>query len=152
MRSLARDKDELARLVVHDLKSPLASILANLRFVAAEPSLSSDAINALRDAQTSGQSMSRMVLNLLDVARSEDAELPVRKGSVSLPALLADVCSAAKYRLDERGQSIEVTATTLEPIDADADLLRRTIDNLLDNCMKYGGNGTRIRVEATPTA
>lgn len=146
-----RDREELAGLVVHDLKSPLSVILSNVRFAAGEDGVTDDARAALADAEAAAHSLTRMMLNLLDVSRSEDGRLHAKREDVDLPSLLRETCFALRHRAAENAQQIEVRGEPETTARVDRDLVRRTVENLLDNCMKYGGRGTRIVVEAAAT-
>lgn len=70
LERLQRDKDELPSLVVHDLKNPIASIIPNAQFLF-EEALSDDTRVAARDIGAAAAAMHRMVLDLLDISRSE---------------------------------------------------------------------------------
>ena len=55
-----RQKDELMTLIVHDLKSPLASLLPNVRFIFRDPALSQDTRLAALDIAEAADAMSRL--------------------------------------------------------------------------------------------
>ena len=83
-------------------------------------------------------------MNLLDVSRSEDGALIPRCAEFDVAALLDEVSSETVRRLEEKGQTLSVT---IEPavgaIVADRDLVRRVIENLLDNSHKYSPRNGR---------
>ncbi len=143
-------KEELINLVVHDLKNPIASILANAHFLVREPNLSDDAREASRDIHEAADSMQRMVLNLLDISRSEEGALVPRLSEVDVPSLVEEVLSVMTRRANERQQTIQVDLSPeVKRNVADRDLLLRLLENLLDNALKYSPPGGTIRVEAS---
>jgi signal transduction histidine kinase len=93
--------------------------------------------------------MHRMVLDLLDLSISEDGGLRAQRSEVDIVDLLEEVRESLAVRARDQGQRI-VTSVLLErrTISADRELLRRTLQNLLDNCIKYGPVGGTIRAEA----
>ena len=70
-------QEELTALLVHDLKNPLAAILANSDFLLGREERP-DEREALADVHSSAESMLRMVTNLLDIRRSEEGALALR--------------------------------------------------------------------------
>lgn len=144
-----RQKEDLQALVVHDLKNPLTTILANVAFALRDARLSAEVREALDDVLGATRTMHRMVMNLLDISRSEDGALTPRLTDVNVPELLGSVVSEMTRRADEAGQRLELSASLRSPVvRADRDLLRRVVENLVDNALKYTPSGGTIRVEA----
>jgi signal transduction histidine kinase len=144
-----RQKEELTALIIHDLKNPLSSILSNVQFALGQGTLGADERDSLRDVLRASQSMVRMVMNLLDVSRSEDGALVAHLTDFELPALLREVSSEMERRIEDKQQRLELAvAPAVSAIHADRDLLRRILENLVDNAYKYGPRRATIRVEA----
>lgn len=132
-----RQKDELGGLIVHDLKNPLAAILTNGTFLL-ETLESDEARPVVRDIMSAAESMRRMVMNLIDVNRSEDGALALCADLVDPGRLVQDVAKAMEGRAAERDHRLRVTiGDDLVPLEGDYDLLRRVLESLLDNSFKY---------------
>lgn len=140
-----RQKAELSELVVHDLKSPLSTILVSAKYLETDSSLSGDALEAAGDVLTSAELMRRMVMNLLDISRSEDGTLVPERTEFDLAALVEEACSGMRRRLVDEGRALELELE-LAQLKADRDLLQRLLENLLDNAVKYTPLGGTIRV------
>ncbi len=147
-----RQKDELTALIVHDLKNPLSSILSNTQFVLGRGVPAGDLRDSLDDVVRASQSMVRLVMNLLDISRSEDGALVPHVSEFDVPALLAEVCSEMDRRIEDKDQRLSLT---LHPgvgsIRGDRDLLRRTLENLIDNAYKYGPRAATVWLEVAPS-
>jgi two-component system, sensor histidine kinase and response regulator len=144
-----RQKEELTALIIHDLKNPLSSILSNVQFALAQETFGSEERDSLRDVLRASQSMVRMVMNLLDVSRSEDGALVPHLSEFELPGLLREVCSEMERRIEDKQQKLELAvAPEVRAMTADRDLLRRILENLVDNAYKYGPRRATIRIEA----
>ena len=144
-----RQKEELTALIVHDLKNPLSSILSNVQFCVGQRELGAEERDSLRDVLRASQSMVRMVMNLLDVSRSEDGALVPRLATFELPALLEEVCSEMGRRVEDKEQKLVLrVAPDVRELVADRDLVRRILENLIDNAYKYGPRRCDIGVEA----
>lgn len=142
-----RQKEELSALVVHDLKNPLTGILVNARFLLGEPAFVGDTQDALRDIVTSAEAMHRMVMNLLDISRSEDGTLVPRLSEVDLGELVELTCATARRRLEERRLELTLVMEA-KALRADRDLLQRLLENLIDNAIKYTPAGGQLRIES----
>ncbi|HSB20452.1 MAG TPA: HAMP domain-containing sensor histidine kinase [Anaeromyxobacteraceae bacterium] len=145
-----RRRDELASFLVHDLKSPLTSVLLQARMLAADESLSPAAREGAGDVVAAAESVLGMVLDLLDVASSVDGQLVPQREEFDLAELVEQVRRSAAGRAALRRQRVTVTAEGPLRIVADRDLLRRVLDNLLDNSFKYTPPGGTIGVECRP--
>ncbi|HEV8325557.1 MAG TPA: HAMP domain-containing sensor histidine kinase [Myxococcota bacterium] len=145
---LGGQKQALTALVVHDLKNPLAVIRANAEFLLMEEGLSQEARESATDSLHAADSMLRMVVNLLDIERSEDGALTPRLVDLDLGTVLDRVRASMSRRAAHGQHTIVFTPPPRAfKLRADQDLLHRLFDNLLDNAMKYTPPGGTIRIE-----
>jgi signal transduction histidine kinase len=94
------------------------------------------------------QAMVRLVMNLLDVSRSDDGALIPHVSMFELPELLGQICSEMGRRIEDKGQRLQLSlAPGVGLLRADRDLVRRIIENLIDNAYKYGPKQATISVE-----
>jgi two-component system sensor histidine kinase/response regulator len=143
-----RQKEELTALIVHDLKNPLSSILSNAQYVLSRKQLGNEEFDSLDDVVRASQAMVRLVMNLLDVSRSEDGALIPHVTEFDLTTLLAEVCKEMGRRVEDKDQKLRPTfAAAVGPVRADRDLIRRVLENLIDNAYKYGPRQTTISIE-----
>ena len=143
-----RGKDELTALIVHDLKNPLSSILSNVQFVQARATLPVDERESLEDIERASQAMVRLVMNLLDVGRSEDGALVPHVTQFDLPALLAEVCSEMGRRIVDKEQRLALAAAPgVRAVHGDRDLVRRIVENLIANPYRSGPRRAPISID-----
>ncbi len=149
LAELNRFKEEMFQLVVHDLKTPMSVIVSNHEYLTeglrgADPSYH----EALTDSQTAGRRILRLLANLLDVARLEASRLDLRRAPTSVGALLDDIAQQRRLVAQARRIAINVTASAQLEIQADADLLTRAVENILDNSLRYTQPEGRIEMSA----
>jgi two-component system sensor histidine kinase/response regulator len=143
-------RESLVHMIVHDLRSPLSGILASLQLV--EMGIGPHGARELEDLERaieSGRTMSRMINTLLDVAKIESGEMKLDVQDASLVEVAHEaVRSLGALTRDHR---LEVEAPE-GPTHARVDrvLIRRVIENLLGNAVRFTPSGGRITIRVRP--
>ncbi len=147
MTRLQLQKERLTGFVVHDLKNPVNSMDLHAQVLLAEASLSKSGRESAQHIREEARALMRLVLNLLDISKSEEGRLSPRQAHVDLPALVKGVfegfelkARAGDVRLEQR---LEVPSVTADP-----DLLRRVLENLVDNAIRHAPPRTVVGVSA----
>jgi signal transduction histidine kinase len=137
LERLVRAERELLANVSHELRTPLARIR-----VALELAAEGDHERAQRYLSEIGDDLAELdglIEEILTAARLTGAGpngLPVHRARVELGALIGDL--ATRFRAADPGRTFTVEAGAgLPAVEADAPLLRRLVENLLDNARKY---------------
>lgn len=129
----------------HELRTPLAALLAQAQ-VLQHAGDGDEAREALDHLVAGIERTSRLAQQLLDAARVEAGGNTARAADVDL-ALVAGMVADEFELVARRGnQSIEVEGTRA-PVHGDIDDLGIMVRNLLDNALRHGGPGTRVRME-----
>lgn len=155
----ARRRSEQSRAdfvanVSHELRTPLTSLIGfieTLRGTARDDAEASDRFLALMAAQ-SGR-MGRLVDDLLSLSRIEMNEHTVPEEAVDLRNVIDTVTNLLAPQARERRISIQTQLDPVtRPITGDADELVQLFQNLIENAIKYGREGTAVRIvaEAAP--
>jgi two-component system sensor histidine kinase/response regulator len=138
-------KDDLVAMMVHDLRNPLAGIMGFLGVLAKDiddQRLRSDADLAL---QASGR-LREILDDMLHVRMLESGAVSLRCELVRAGVLVEDAIKSVWGAARARGVEIApvVQASTL-CIEADPKLVRRALENLLTNAVKYSPRGALVR-------
>ena len=142
-----RQRDEQARIdmvtgISHDLRTPLTSIQGYLKGILDGVAGTKEReIQYLETAYESTKEMNVLLQKLFDFSRMESGQLKLHLADVDL-AELVDMFIAKKEK--EPGSSRYVfsfrkTAECFPEVPVDVDQVRRILDNLLENSMKYSG-------------
>jgi len=147
LRQLDRSKAQLSAALVHDLKTPLTVIMLTAKYVVEDIDKPDELTDHSVTIGRAADAMHRMVLDLLDIGRSEDGQLAAAIAKVDVGELFVELGERAKPLLVQRKQQLiyEIETPTLS---GDAELLGRVIQNLLDNCTKYAPAGSAITMTA----
>lgn len=148
-RAHQRAKELLASMVVHDLRSPLTSIaLIASSLQSADPEFQA----ALEDLGAEAARARGMLTDMLDLCLHGLGRLRLRRAHFEAHGLIRDVVRVAERRAKIRGQALFVDLpTTPEQVDADPELIRRVLENLLINAMHHGPANQPIKVAAART-
>ena len=151
LQALEHLRDELTRMIVHDLRTPLTSLLSGMQ--------SLDMLGDLNDAQqefvgmavAGGQALLRMINDLLDVSKMEDGSMKLEYEALR-PAEVADVAlkqMASLYK--EKGLKLRTEIPEdLPEIRADREKLERVLLNLLGNAVKFTPRRGTISLSVRP--
>jgi len=129
----------------HDLRNPLNAIVNCAQLLERRPD-EATARDVARRILSNGRWMSRMIGDVLDLARSHlGGGLPIRCEPMALDDLVRSIVSA--YQITHPALAIEVTGEGSLTGSWDADRLRQVLTNLIGNAIEHGDRGEAIRVQ-----
>jgi two-component system, OmpR family, sensor kinase len=129
----------------HELRTPLTIMRGNLELVARDPGMAAeDRVAALRDAIEEAERMSRLVDDLLALARV-DAGMAMPDTDVELGRLVQGVAHGARPAAGDRTLSVAVGAEGTR-VRGSEPLIRRLLENLVDNAVKYTSPSGKIAI------
>ncbi len=149
------DAEALAQVIVHDLKSPLATLLQYVSLAEAELKAAAGAggvVDLLEHASEEGRRLSKLIGDLLLVYRLERGAMSPVREQVPVKLLLQSIVRRFAVRAAERGTAVEVEAAEELMVAADLDLAQRMLENLVSNALRHVSRGDRVRLEARSAA
>jgi PAS domain S-box-containing protein len=145
-------RDEVLRVVSHDLRDPLGSVLLGLDTACA--SLSDDPARAkqvIEAAQRNARTMARLVDDLLDRELARVGRLSLDKAPHDVVALLRDAASMVEAQARARTVEVRVpdtVATNITSVVCDRDRVLQILSNLLGNAIKFSPAGGHVLLGA----
>ena len=149
LQELERLRDDLTHMIVHDLRTPLTSLLSGLQTVPVVGDLSEIQTEMLEIAVDGGQTLLGMINDLLDVEKMEQESVPLDRVPLTAAGLIER--ATAQVALLAQGSGIALVSEapmSLPPFQGDEDKLRRTLVNLLGNAIKFTPTGGTITTTA----
>lgn len=149
LQALEVMRDDLTHMIVHDLRTPLSSLLAGLQTMPMVAPLLEAQQECLDIAMRGGFALLDLINDLLDISKIESGEMQLQLAPVEVAELIKSACNqvaASAFSRDlSLGREIE---PDLPPIRVDEDKIRRTLVNLLGNALKFTPRGGTITLSA----
>ena len=147
------EREQLAAMIVHDMRNSIVTVLAGASCL----ELNGDALPAsaraiLRDVIAAGGTLQRMTRDVLDVSRAELRGIEVHATRFAARPVLERAARAMAMRAGMTGHVVTTVLQLPEgDIDGDPELLRRVIENLSENALKYAPPGSTVCLSAETT-
>lgn len=140
LRELQAARDDLTRMIVHDLKTPLTSMLATLEMLRDGDfgAVGERAGRALSDVEGKAEDLLSLIEDLLDLSRAEERTLSLTHEPVAPAALLAELSFdwALRFRQEQTTAVTEV-ADDAPVFHADKVIIKRVLSNLIQNAITH---------------
>jgi len=131
----------------HELRTPVAVVRAEAEVALARPTRPEaeyrDALTVVREA---GERLSRVVDDMLLLAKADGRPVPLRREPLYLDELVTDTVRVVRALAARRSVRLEVGPLPEAPFAGDAELLGRLVLNLVDNAIKYSPMGGAVSV------
>jgi len=150
VRASQQSQRDLLANVSHDLNTPLTSIQGFAQAItdgaAGDPTSVRHSADVIQDE---AQRMSRMVSELLDLARIESGQIAMRRETVHLNAVLRDCVDKLTLRAQQTGVTLNAQVPdNLLVVLGDGDRLAQVFTNLMDNALKHTPEGGKVTLAA----
>jgi PAS domain S-box-containing protein len=149
LREADRSKNAFLAILGHELRSPLAPIRSAVEVLKLQRTGAPELQTVLGVIDRQIGQMTRLVDDLVDVARITCNRLELRRETVELASVLRAALETSRPLVAAREHELLVSIPA-EPIEIEADPARlaQAISNLLGNAAKYTERGGRIWLEA----
>ncbi len=155
LRELEKVRDDLMKMIVHDLKTPLTSVLATLEMMLDGDfgEIAQEQRRALADAEAKAEDLLTLMEDLLEVARIEETTLQLDVRPLAPGALLAELVHEWGIRFQQEGATATVDVDDSAPVfHADKALVKRVLSNLVQNAVAHTPHAVQIRLAAARDA
>ena len=132
----------------HELRTPLTT-LRSVGEVALRERLGVEGQReAIGSMLEEGERLSRLVEDLLTLARADARRVAPDLGPASLADLAREAARTLGVLAEERGQRLELVEVAPSPVRADPRLLQRAVTNLVHNALRYSPEGATVTVRS----
>lgn len=139
-RELERVRDDLMKMIVHDLKTPLTSILATLELLSDGDfgPLAPNQQGVVQDAYHKSEELLTLIDELLEVRRIEESSLTLSLDEIDPATLLREIVTDWAVRFDQEKTRVHIEIGEGTPrFTADRGLIKRVLGNLIQNAIVH---------------
>lgn len=153
LRELERVRDDLMKMIVHDLKTPLTSILATLELLGDGDlgPLSDRQRGAVTDTHGKAEELLTLIDDLLEVRRIEETSITLHLEEIDPGELLEEMLRdwALRFQQEQTVAAADVAADTPR-FRGDRGMLKRVVGNLIQNALVHSGEPIDLTLVARP--
>lgn len=142
LKKADRRKNEFLSILSHELRNPLATIMAGLSILNAPDGLNQfERVKDIIQRQTN--QLCHLIDDLLEITRLIHNKINLTKQITNINKIISFVAQDYKVHFDDKGITFQVNIETEKDLFIYADPIRITqiIDNLLNNCLKFTNEG-----------
>ena len=140
LREAQQAREDLVRMIVHDLKTPLTSVLATLEMLRDGDfgTVPAGPARALSDVEAKAEDLLGLVQDLLDVSRVAEQSLALQPEPIAPGALMAELVHDWALRFQQEQATARTDVADDAPVfAADKTLLKRVLSNLIQNAVTH---------------
>ncbi len=150
LAEVSRQKTDFLADVSHELRTPLTVLRGNAQ-VGLALGAEGEQKQLLEDVVEESKRMSRMVEELLFLARSDSSPPSLEPETVSVPPLMSELAGRAAVLARERGATLATDMLADGTLRADPSRLEQAVLILVDNAIKYGPPGGTVTLRSSVT-
>ena len=143
-RAFAREKEAVAD-ISHELRTPIASLLATIDVSLRKPRGPDQYRATLEDCRGIARQLGQLVERIMTLATLDAGDARTTTTRVDAAALAADCAAVARPLAEANGLAFAAHADPVE-LDTDPDRLREVLMNLLHNAVEYNRPGGRVEL------
>ncbi|HEY4130161.1 MAG TPA: ATP-binding protein [Gemmatimonadaceae bacterium] len=151
LREAEKMRDDLMKMIVHDLKTPLTSVLATTEMLIDGDfgALNDEQRRMLSDAEGKAEDLLGLIGDLLELARFEEATMTLDLQPIAPAALLNEVVNEWSIRFQQESARASVDVADDAPVfEADKALLKRVLGNLVSNALTHSATAITLQLGA----
>lgn len=143
VEALVSAQGQLLRDVSHELRSPLARLSVGLEI--ARKHASDETKPGLDRMEREIERLNTLIGEVLAVSRLESKQT-IEREEIDLSALVSEIVRDADFEAQSSGRSAALVSTVPARLRGDAEILRRAIENVVRNAVRFTDEKTRVEV------
>jgi two-component system heavy metal sensor histidine kinase CusS len=132
--------------LAHEMRTPVATLLGRTQVMLTKQRSAAELREALESNVEEFERLSRLIADMLFIARADAGETPIHKETFDLAQEAQHVADYLGLMAEDKGVSVQVAGDPAA-VSADRLLVQRAITNLLTNAIRHSPTGARIRIE-----
>lgn len=147
LKKVEKLKQNFLSLMSHDLKTPVAKIAGVADNLYHQNSGSPEIREKSQLIIDSTKELNKFISSILDLTKIESSNFGLNKVSRDVNSLIETVVKDLTFSAGQKDVLIKKELAPLYPIQMDSTLITRVISNLVENAIKYSGNGSIVHIK-----
>ncbi len=140
-------KQNFISLMSHDLKTPVAKIAGLADNMLNQRQFSNeDGEKNLKSIVDSTKELNKFITSILDLTKIESRNLTLNMVNKDINNTVESVVNNLRFEASSKNVKVETELGPLYPIQFDPNLMNRVLSNLIENAIKYSGEGSKVLV------
>ncbi|MCR4284176.1 MAG: ATP-binding protein [Parcubacteria group bacterium] len=151
-KEVEKAKSEFISIAAHQLRTPLSAIKWTMQMLMDGDfgKLNEEQKKALTEGNIANDRMVALIADLLNVSRIEEGRFALKFSPVKLDAMIEKIISSLSIKADKKGVHLDYIKTSDMPvINIDDEKIYIVLENLIENAIKYTGEGGKVIVETS---
>lgn len=144
IEKLVESQHRLIRDISHELRSPLARLSVALGL--ARRSAGKNSRDSLDRIEQEAERLNDLIGELLSLSRMDEGERKLPQEAVDLDLIIREVIKDADFEARNRSRSVAITASEKVTVTGSPEILRRAIENVVRNAVRYTKEGTAVEI------
>lgn len=140
-------KQNFISLMSHDLKTPVAKIAGMADVMKHKNASNIELANGLQSIIDSTKELNKFISSILDLTKVESRNISLNMQSKDINLIVENTVEGLKYEASQKTVTVVQDLAPLYPIEFDVTLMKRVFANLIENAIKYSGEGSEVNVK-----
>jgi signal transduction histidine kinase len=148
LQAALRLREDLARMIVHDMRTPLTAIMGFSDLLQVKGNLSPEDLRDVKKISTNARRLNSFLNDMLMVAKMEEAgQMILNRTMVDLNQLIRQLREDQTFVAELKQISLDFELPSESRlVSLDANLFQRVLDNLLSNAVKFSPAQSTVTV------
>jgi PAS domain S-box-containing protein len=145
-KEIDRIKTEIVRSVSHEFRTPLSAIVGMTEMILNGDIDESRAVEYLTIIKSEGKRLSKMVSELLSIARIESGKESLRLSAIDLNALVRSTLESFASKIEGKEADVRYSQNSPLSFVGDEEKIKQLFANILDNALTFSDNKCIIEI------
>ncbi|ATH09385.1 hypothetical protein BIY24_15990 [Halobacteriovorax marinus] len=140
-------KQNFISLMSHDLKTPVAKIAGMADVMKHKNAGNMELTSGLQSIIDSTKELNKFISSILDLTKVESRNVSLNMQSKDINSIVENTVEGLRYEANTKNVTVVQDLAPLYPIEFDVTLMKRVFANLVENAIKYSGEGSEVNVK-----
>jgi len=132
--------------IAHELRTPLNNLIGQTQITLSQPRSSGELEQLLYSHLEEYDRLTKMIENMLFIARSEQGQSTLEKQQVPIDEVLSHLLDYFEFVAEDKNITVQITGAKQVQVWANMQLLQRALSNLMINAIDYGLHNGKISI------